>query len=73
MSVPCPRCHNGPVEDDPMDRRSGDHEDGGECVYVPCDVASCRALRDPHSLEEYKHAYEHWRGHAYVHGCSHGR
>lgn len=39
--------------------------------YVECDE-DCRALTDPQTAEEIKAAYEHWRGHGYLNGCSHG-
>lgn len=39
---------------------------------VSCD-AHCGAFDDPASPEEYRAAYEHWRGHAWLFGCAHGR
>lgn len=42
------------------------------CPYVYCDDMSCRALEDPVSGDEVRAAYEHWRHHGYMHGCSHG-
>lgn len=41
-------------------------------VHVGCDDL-CGALREPESDEEIRGAFEHWRGHGYLSGCSHGR
>lgn len=43
--------------------------DGRELV---CCADECDALLDPHTLEEYVAAYEHWRRHSWLGGCSHG-
>jgi hypothetical protein len=40
--------------------------------YVACDLL-CKAKDKPETLEEYKAAYEHWRRHQYLCGCSHAR
>jgi hypothetical protein len=40
--------------------------------FVCCDVR-CKAKDKPETLEEYKAAYEHWRRHQYLAGCSHAR
>jgi hypothetical protein len=40
--------------------------------FVCCDVR-CKAKDKPETLEEYKAAYEHWRRHQYLRGCSHAR
>lgn len=64
-------CHCG--EDDENDRHKAM---GGWCpdseVFVRCDDA-CRAKVDPQTPEEVRLAYEHWRGHYNMRGCSHGR
>lgn len=39
---------------------------------VACDDA-CPAKDVPKTLEEYRDAYRHWRSHANLAGCSHGR
>lgn len=68
----CPRCNAGTVELDPNDRHSGYHSDGRECPFVACDDPSCMALREP-DRENLRLAYEHWRYHSYLSGCSHSR
>jgi len=40
--------------------------------YVSCDEY-CEALMDPQTDDEVQAAYEHWRRHGYLDGCSHGR
>jgi len=40
------------------------------CI-VSCD-SDCKALKNPRTLEEYEKSFEHWRGHGYLSGCSHG-
>ena len=40
-------------------------------VHVECDD-KCKALKNPQTFEEYRAAYEHWRDHAWLLGCSHG-
>jgi len=45
--------------------------DGRE--LVGCDEEQCLAYKEPKTFEEYKAAYEHWRSHNYLCGCSHGR
>lgn len=50
-----------------MDTQQEEAED----KYVACDD-NCRALEDPQTSEEIKAAYEHWREHGYLNGCSHG-
>jgi hypothetical protein len=37
-----------------------------------CDDADCEAVAAPNTDEEIARAYEHWRWHDYLHGCSHG-
>jgi hypothetical protein len=39
---------------------------------VDCDD-NCGAKLDPQTFEEYKAAYEHWRGHGCLDGCAHAR
>lgn len=41
--------------------------------YVECDWIACAALQEPSSPEEVATAYEHWKDHSYLCGCSHGR
>lgn len=41
-------------------------------VYVNCDQ-NCGALMQPQTPEETKASLAHWKDHAYIHGCSHGR
>lgn len=54
-------------EEDRYSRMEADREAG----RVVCD-AFCGASDQPETLEEYKAAYEHWRRHGYLYGCSHG-
>lgn len=43
-----------------------------EClIHVDCDER-CKALADPQTPDEVRAAYEHWRHHQYLCGCSHG-
>lgn len=46
----------------------------GPRVLVDCDDLDCLALAepDPESAVELKTAYEHWRSHRNLGGCSHG-
>ena len=39
--------------------------------HVHCD-SRCMALREPFSRDDLEAAYEHWRYHGYLSGCSHG-
>jgi hypothetical protein len=43
-----------------------------EAGFVACDER-CQAKDKPETLEDYKKAYEHWRKHQYLAGCSHAR
>lgn len=47
--------------------------DAKDVKKVECDNPNCEALDQPETLEEYKIAYEHWRKHSYLSGCSHAR
>ena len=50
-----------------------DDDFAGYCdVHVSCDQ-NCRALNDPHHPDDVAAAYEHWRRHRWLHGCSHGQ
>lgn len=77
----CPKCDQPlPYCDSDDDaaqlaRACSQHYGGGarECVYVPCDDLTCRALRVPATEGQYYDAYVHWRHHANAGGCSHGR
>ena len=40
--------------------------------FVRCDIR-CQAKDEPNTLEEYIAAYEHWRKHRFLSGCSHAR
>lgn len=40
-------------------------------THVSCDDG-CMAMVNPVTFEEYKAAYEHWRSHHDLRGCSHG-
>lgn len=40
-------------------------------IHVDCDQG-CKALSHPETPDEVRAAYEHWRGHSYLSGCSHG-
>ncbi len=52
----------------PEDRRT----DWNDCkVHVDCDEW-CQAFQRPFGAEETRAAYEHWRYHSYLNGCSHG-
>jgi hypothetical protein len=42
-----------------------------EAGLVHCDEL-CDAMQEPETFEEYKLAYEHWRNHGDLSGCSHG-
>jgi hypothetical protein len=42
-----------------------------EAGLVGCDKKGCQAKSKPETPEEYKVAYEHWRCHGYLCGCSH--
>ena len=42
-----------------------------EREQVACDD-DCGALTDPVTIEEWRAAAEHWQGHGYLAGCSHG-
>jgi hypothetical protein len=55
------------------DEWSDDHADGTPCPLVACDREDCRAKENPVTLDELRAAYEHWRSHPRLHGCSHGR
>ena len=44
-----------------------------EAGIVQCDDASCAAKLEPENEEDYREAYEHWRNHGWIYGCSHGR
>ncbi len=46
------------------------HDRTDDCI-VDCDKL-CRALLDPKTPEEVFRAYEHWRRHSRLSGCSHG-
>ena len=64
----CPKCSAGlPEWSEPGEWH---HDD---CPFESCDSAACRALKQPHTLADYVAAYEHWKTHSYLHGCSHGR
>lgn len=39
--------------------------------FIACDE-SCKAKEDPETFEDYKKAYEHYKNHSYLSGCSHG-
>lgn len=39
---------------------------------VLCDEESCLAPNKPDSPEGYRLAYQHWRYHSRINGCSHG-
>jgi hypothetical protein len=39
---------------------------------VECDD-NCGAYEQPKTFKEYKAAWEHWRGHSSLSGCSHER
>lgn len=39
---------------------------------VACDEYECEAIYDPKTPEEMVAAYEHWRWHSWLNGCSHG-
>lgn len=54
--------------EDWQDPREVRHEQG----FVYCDDLTCQAIQEPKTLEEYKAAYEHFKSHYYLHGCSHG-
>lgn len=40
-------------------------------IHVACDD-ECEALVDPSTYEEWRAARDHWRGHSFLSGCSHG-
>lgn len=42
-----------------------------ERTRVSCDD-NCGAFEDPVTPDEFKAAYEHWKFHGYLCGCSHG-
>lgn len=46
-------------------------EERDKAGLVACD-RKCPAKDSPYTREEYVLAYEHWRYHGYLHGCSHG-
>lgn len=46
------------------------HELAPDCV-VDCD-ANCKALLDPNTPGQVRAAFEHWRSHENIGGCSHG-
>ena len=53
-----------------MDKREWDDvEDAGE---VHCDK-DCGAKEVPETIEDFVLAYNHWRYHALMFGCAHGR
>lgn len=56
-----------PIKVDDMGHR---HMDGQQ--LVDCDEG-CLAFDDPKTPFEVKRAYEHWRDHSYLGGCSHSR
>jgi hypothetical protein len=64
----CAKCGAEDPAIDWADDLNGLHE----CLYVDCDSADCRALKDPRTLEEWRDAANHWKTHRYMHGCSHG-
>lgn len=39
--------------------------------HVGCDT-NCGAFTDPQTVKELIEALEHWEGHGYLSGCSHG-
>lgn len=39
---------------------------------VKCDDF-CQAKEEPETLEEYEETLEHYKGHSYLSGCSHGQ
>jgi hypothetical protein len=41
-------------------------------IHVECD-ARCQALLAPQTLDDLRAAYLHWKDHAHVGGCAHGR
>lgn len=41
-------------------------------LYVHCSQAECRALKAPATLVQYVEAWQHWKSHTYLSGCSHG-
>ncbi len=51
------------------DNDDGYWEPGAGTVF--CDE-KCGALEVPIMDEDFKKAYFHWKGHASLHGCSHG-
>lgn len=60
--------------------RRGEHADGSPCPFVPCDSEDCRALVSPgmgadleRNLDQIRDAYEHWKSHRHLRGCSHGQ
>ena len=46
-------------------------ENEKEREKVSCDK-ECGAYINPETSEEYKKAYEHWKNHNNMSGCSHG-
>lgn len=52
---------------DKYDRQNADAAAG----LVRCDMF-CGAREEPKTADEFEAAYEHWREHSYLSGCSHG-
>jgi hypothetical protein len=42
-----------------------------ERARVACD-ADCGAFEQPHTIDEYQVALEHWKRHRFLGGCAHG-
>lgn len=56
-----------PYDEDSPDCPDCRHDAG----LVGCDEKGCTAKEKPETFEEVKVALAHWRGHRYLHGCSH--
>ena len=72
----CDRCADAYTDDGPCPKcgdSAGPDRYGHDCPYVACDDLSCRALREPpDDVAALRAAYEHWRMHSLLCGCSHG-
>ncbi len=74
---PADRTKIGPRQAPPMERENMQRLiDGGEVTVEPrktvhCDE-SCGAFDEPQTPDEIRAAFEHWRDHSSLGGCSHG-
>lgn len=59
------------AEQKERDERFARQERDRQAGLVECDTF-CGAKDEPETDAEYRAAYEHWKRHGLLHGCSHG-